>query len=329
MESIIKLSIIIPMYNVESYIGFCIESLLKQGISKKEYEILVINDGSTDSSEKVVEEYIEKYENIRIISVINGGQSYARNIGIDNSRGKYLFFVDSDDYIANYSIKEALNKAIELKLDMMFFDLKRVDNNLEINCSYNEDRELTILNGIEYFSKNNVNNGPWHFFISRSFIEENNLRFIEGRYCEDGMFLISSIFNAKRVSHYNVDVYRYVIRSNSTTTKRSKEHLIKIIDDFMYAINFINEYYKKAIEMGYSEQFLDRLRSRRNSYIYFMQIRMIKSKVGFKYASETIDKLKQIKCYRYTRMDKSEYSDFKTTIIWKILNNKFMFCFLC
>ena len=259
MENNIKLSIIIPMYNVEKHIGFCIDSLLNQNISRDEYEILIINDGSTDSSKKVVNNYMKSYENINLISVKNGGQSYARNIGINNSKGEYLFFVDADDYISKNSIKDVLDRTIELNLDMMFFDLKRVYNELEVNCEYRKEENLSIVTGINYFADNNVNNGPWHFFISKEFVEKNNLRFIEGRYCEDGMFLISSIFNAKKVSYYHADIYRYVIRSNSTTTKKSKHHLIKMIDDFMYAIDYINNYYKKALKNGYSEEFLERL----------------------------------------------------------------------
>ena len=85
------------MYNSEKYIRNCLDSLLNQGLAIKDYEIIVVNDGSTDGSEQIVRQYNDKYENIKIITVKNGGQSYARNIGIDNANGDYLFFVDSDD----------------------------------------------------------------------------------------------------------------------------------------------------------------------------------------------------------------------------------------
>ena len=324
-----KLSIVVPMYNSEKYIGKCLESLVSQEISNQEYEIIVINDGSTDGSKDIVKNYINKYKNIRIISVENGGQSKARNIGIDNAKGEYIFFVDSDDYISKNSLKRLLDRSIEYKLDMMFFDLKQVDDENEVDCKYNMDNGLKIKDGIQYFADNNVNNGPWHYLISRNFVIENNLRFIEGKFCEDGMFLISSIFEAKRVSYSKVDVYRYVMRSNSTTSQKSKEHLIKMVDDFMFAIDYINNYYNKAIKNNYSSKFIQRLESRRNSYIYFMQIRMIKAKVGRRYAKQIIKKLKKIDCYKYKRMSKSEYTDFKTTLIWSILNLRFLFCFLC
>lgn len=324
-----KLSIIVPIYNGEKYVRNCITSLISQNLSNDEYEIIFINDGSIDKSTDIIEEYMTNHKNIRLISVKNGGQSKARNIGIQNAKGKYLFFVDADDYISEYSISNVLYKALDNNLDMIFFDLKLVNNDDVKKCNYDEDKDLYIQDGINYFADNNVNNGPWHFFISKKFIDDNDLTFVEGRLCEDGMFLVSTIFNAKKVAYTHTDVYRYVVRENSTTSKKSKEHLYKMIEDFLFAIDYINKYYKYAIDNKYSEQFLRRLESRRNSYIYFMQIRMIKAKVGAKYANEVLKNLRTMGCYKYTRMNKSEYSDFKTTLIWSILNCKNLFCMLC
>lgn len=324
-----RLSIIVPMYNCEKYISTCIDSLIDQDILSEEYEIIVINDGSTDNSEHIVDKYINNHKNIRIISVKNGGQSRARNIGIDNAKGEYLFFVDSDDYIATNSLKNIIHKAIKYKLDMIFFDLQQVYDERKKYCEYDKDSILDIKSGIEYFGENNVNNGPWHYLISSKFIKKYGLKFIEGRFCEDGMFLISSLFEADRVSYYNADVYRYVVRSNSTTTTKSKEHSLKMIDDFVFAIDYINDYYKKAIKEQYSRDFINRLESRRNSYTYFCQIRMIKYAIGLKQSREILTKLESIGCYKYKRMNKSEYPGLKTTIIWKILNSKYLFKLLC
>lgn len=324
-----KLSIIIPMYNSEKYIINCINSLLTQNILKKDYEIIIVDDGSTDNSKLLIGEYTRNNTNIKLVSVSNGGQSYARNIGIKEAIGEYLFFVDSDDYVTENSLDEVLNKTLDNKVDIMFFDLKRVDNNYEKKYEHKNCENITVVDGIKYFTDNNVNNGPWHFFISRDFMVKNNIFFQEGRFCEDGMFLVNCVFEAKRVAYCNVDIYRYVIRSSSTTTNKSKDHLLKIIEDFMFAIEYIDNYYKIAIDKKYPKEFLSRLRSRRNSYIYFMQIRMIKSKVGFKYANDIIKRLKNINCYTYSRMRKDEYSDFKTTLIWKILNYKYIFSLLC
>ena len=329
MERKIKLSIIIPMYNAESYIENCLNSLINQDIKKEEYEIIVVDDGGLDNSANIVKNYKKIYNNINLISVANGGQSYARNIGIDNATGEYLYFVDSDDYISQNSIGSIIDTALKNDLEMIFFDLKRVDNENYINCEYKIIDEFSITRGIDYFTVNNVNNGPCHYFISKEFIKNNNLKFSEGKFCEDGMFLIDCIFKAQRVSYCKIDVYRYVIRENSTTTKKDKKHLLKVIEDFMYTIEYMNNYYLEAIEKEYSEAFINRLLSRRNSYIYFMQIRMIKSRVGFSFASTILKRLKELGCYKYKRMSRLEYNGLKTTIIWRILNCKFIFCSLC
>ena len=94
-----KLSIIIPVYNVENYVDTCIESLYKQGISEYEFEVILINDGSTDNSLSIIQEYENKYSNITIISQKNQGLSTTRNNGIKLAKGEYLLFVDSDDLI--------------------------------------------------------------------------------------------------------------------------------------------------------------------------------------------------------------------------------------
>lgn len=325
-----KLSIVIPMYNTEKYIKSCIDSLLNQNISKKDYEIIIVDDGSNDKSLEIINNLYKDIENLKVISVKNGGQSYARNIGIDKANGEYLLFVDSDDYVAHNSLSEILDLAVEKQLDMLFFDIKRVnDIDNSYICRYKDLQNFNIVNGKKYFSNNNVNNGPWHFLISRTFIKANNIRFIEGRFCEDGMFLISCIFKARRVAHCDVDIYRYVCRNNSTVSIRDKKHLAKIIDDFLYAIEYINEYYEEAIREDLSQEFIKRLKSRRNSYIFFMQIRMIKAKLGYKHCKQILERLKKINCYKYERMSKEEYSDKRITIMWKILNNELIFGLLC
>lgn len=325
-----KLSIIVPMYNVEKYIENCINSLLKQDIKRTDYEILIINDGSTDNSLKIVNNIYSKMLNIRVISVKNGGQSYARNIGINNANGKYLMFVDSDDYISHNSLNDILKFAYEKNLDMLFFDIKRVNDGENIyDCGYKKINNVTVVDGKKYFADNNVNNGPWHFLVSRQFLQSNNIKFVEGRFCEDGMFLVDCIYRAERVAHCSVDIYRYVCRKSSTVSIRNKKHVSKMIDDFLYAIEYINEYYKNAVINNLDIKLIKRLKSRRNSYIFFMQIRMIKARLGYRHCKKILSNLENINCYRYERMSKEEYGDKKITVLWRILNNKFIFKMLC
>jgi glycosyltransferase involved in cell wall biosynthesis len=97
----IKLSFILPVYNVEKYLKNCLDSLYRQELSMDEFEVICVNDGSTDKSLDILEEYQRRYPNFRVKSIPNSGQSKARNVGIDMARGTYLEFVDSDDYLAS------------------------------------------------------------------------------------------------------------------------------------------------------------------------------------------------------------------------------------
>ena len=107
------LSIIVPAYNAEKYIKPCIESLYKQNLQEDEFEIILINDGSTDNTLSIVKTFSKLHSNINIISQVNQGLSITRNNGITNAKGKYILFVDSDDVLVNNSIKMMLNIAID------------------------------------------------------------------------------------------------------------------------------------------------------------------------------------------------------------------------
>lgn len=126
-----KISIIIPVYNTQKYIKKCLDSVINQSYENK--EIIVVNDGSTDDSEKIIDEYAKSFENIRYFYKQNGGLSDARNFGIAKATGDYLCFIDSDDYISN-NLFENISKYIENDLDIIKYKLVTVDeeyNNIE------------------------------------------------------------------------------------------------------------------------------------------------------------------------------------------------------
>ncbi|MGL4253948.1 MAG: glycosyltransferase, partial [Fusobacteriaceae bacterium] len=116
------LSVVVPMYNVEEYILRCLESLQKQDIPEEQYEIILIDDGSRDRTVEYAKEFSQNHKNIRIISQKNGGASVARNRGIDEARGKYIWFVDADDYVLENRFGILLEKAIGNDLDILSFD---------------------------------------------------------------------------------------------------------------------------------------------------------------------------------------------------------------
>jgi len=236
------LSIIVPMYNVELYIGRCLDSLLKQDIEN--YEIIVINDGSTDQSVNIVREYQKKSNKIKILEQNNQGQSVARNKGLEEANGKYVFFVDSDDYVVENSLHNILNKIIKYDLDLAGFEYWiKERNKLEArNNSYTVyERHLTpgkfITNGLSMLP-------TWFVMIRKDVMLKNELKFKPSLYHEDLELLPRVIFSCKNLMMFNDQVYIYVKRENSSLSSKQQLNLKKVsFDQFTVAIELHN-YFK-------------------------------------------------------------------------------------
>ena len=131
----IQLSIIIPVYNVEKYIQFCIESIFRQGLDETSYEIIIVNDGTRDDSMKVIEELYSQHHNIIVIEQENQGSWVARNTGMTKASGEYILFADPDDLLIDDSLQPLLAKALETKADIVVADYLEM-NDKEINEIY-------------------------------------------------------------------------------------------------------------------------------------------------------------------------------------------------
>lgn len=324
----VKLSFILPVYNVEKYIENCLDSIYAQGLKEEEFEVICVNDGSTDHSCQILEGYQNRHSNLIIKTIENSGQGRARNIGIGIANGRYLFFVDSDDYIAREVISSLINKAIETDVDMLFFDNWRGAEDDFYTAQYMEidNQEPEILDGKNYFEKRFPGNSPCLFLIKKEFIERESVRFVEGHYCEDGMFVVNCISKARTCMYCHVDVYRYVCRPNSTITLCNDAHRIKMINDFIYAIEYIHHFVDDAIKNEDGEGYIKNLIRRRNSYIFFLQIRIIKAKLDKSKRHEIMGHLKRMKCYPYTSMG---YSEFKFRFLEKLFQRQMVFGMLC
>lgn len=144
----IKVSVIVPIYNAEKYLERTIGSLLSQTIDN--YEILLINDGSTDGSKEIIKYYEENYDKVISFSKENGGQSSARNYGISKAKGKYLAFIDADDYIDNSFLEKMYNKAIQNDADICFCNYYHVyEDKIEKDREY-QVKDLNNVTKKEY-----------------------------------------------------------------------------------------------------------------------------------------------------------------------------------
>jgi glycosyltransferase involved in cell wall biosynthesis len=241
----IRLSIIVPIYNVEKYLAKCLNSLLVQDISSEQYEIIVVNDGSTDNSSSIAELYVNKYPNVTLYSQKNKGLGAARNTGIHRAKGNCLFFVDSDDYIRPNSLGQILNCFETKKLDALRFNYEVVNDQYQIikkkkNAVYNIIYSEKVVDG-ETFMTQQLGWAcyVWVFLFESSFIKNNHFFFNENIYFEDVEWLVRVMMSAKRIQSINQQVYFYLQRTGSITQGIQIENKNKIISDKLYVIDVL------------------------------------------------------------------------------------------
>ena len=217
-----ELSIIIPVCNVEQYIGPCLESIYRQGLQDDDFEVIVVNDGSTDKSMTVVEDVMSRHHQISIINQENAGPSVCRNVGMEQATGEYVLFVDSDDLLMDNGLSLLLRKAIDTSADMVVSDFIRM-NDHEILPQYEAkltDPHIDDKTGLDYYVENydpGVGSFIWRILYKRSFLNEHHIRLFPGVYYEDIPFLQECYLKARRVLGVHLLYYIYRIRQRSCT----------------------------------------------------------------------------------------------------------------
>ncbi len=224
----LDLSIIVPVYNVEKYIRACILSIFRQDLEDNRFEVILVNDGTTDRSMEMIEDIISKHSNITIINQDNQGLSAARNTGLAHSKGKYIQFVDSDDMLINNSISELLAIAIEKGIDLLVASFIS-KNEKEITDYYDCDLQ-THTNYIEKSGKQlfledldvyecNV----WRTIYRRSFLIENKIFFYPGIVYEDIPFTHECYLKAQKCIVTKKLIYIYRRRETESITSFMNE----------------------------------------------------------------------------------------------------------
>lgn len=218
----IKLSIIVPVYNVEPYIRFCVESLLKQGLDDQDYEVILVNDGTQDNSFEKIDDVIREHRNITRVDQENQGLSGARNTGMKYATGKYILFVDSDDLIAEGSLAKLLPIALDTSADLVVADFLKLsdDEILAYHADITSKCDFKVKTGSELFLEdlNPSQNYVWRTLYRRAFLEENNLKFIHGICYEDMPFTPECYLKAKKCVRANCDLYLYRMGHSSITS---------------------------------------------------------------------------------------------------------------
>ena len=236
MNYMVKISVVIPVYNSEKYLKRCINSVLNQTI--KDIEIILINDGSTDKSEEIIDDYIAKHgEKIIKFNQRNAGQATARNKGIELAKGEFITFIDSDDYIDKMMLEDLYEEATNNNMDIVI-------------CDYFEERKnqliykRQILHEHDDMTKDYILfvAGPCNKIIKTTLLKQNSIKFPENIFYEDIAIMPALAIYSQKIGYLKKPYYYYVIRENSTM--RQIKYNQKL-DSIFFALDFLENIFKK------------------------------------------------------------------------------------
>ena len=221
-------SLIIPVYNVEKYLKQCIDSVLAQ--TYQNIEIILVDDGSTDSSGDICDQYEKTDDCIKVIHQKNAGLSEARNHGMDSVTGDYVYFLDSDDWIQEETLFSLMQRIHETNVDIVFFDSKSFedsDKGYQIPQRYIRKHDYPTNNGLTVFEQMQANK-EFHsavplMLFRKSFLDKSNIRFYPGILYEDMLFTFEVLTKAEKVAQCKEAFYQRRYRSNSITQLKVKE----------------------------------------------------------------------------------------------------------
>ena len=290
----VKVSVVIPVYNVEDYLCECLDSIVNQTL--KDIEIICINDGSTDKSLDILNEYADKDNRISVFSQENGGHAVATNRGMELAKGKYLYLMDSDDILkVETALEDTYNICEEKNLDFVIFQAINyyMDNNEFVKKENYSMNKLADYVGDRVFDWRDIKDyifsitvTPWSKLYNREFIKKCGAKFPEGLVFEDNVFFWEVLFNAKRISFYREHLFVRRWHSSSFTVSggiqfKHSIQVLKLVWDVFKKYGVFNDYekilYHNRIDLGY------------------MRFRLISDEFKDEYLAEMKDSFKEIK----------------------------------
>ena len=236
----VLLSIIIPVYNVEKYIEKCISSILEQEMNN--IEVLIIDDGTPDTSVDKARSLIKNDKRFRIITKLNGGLSSARNLGLSLASGVYIYFIDSDDYLDPFVLTKMMSIIKSNNLDCLSFSYRKVFENGDQISYTNFYPENIICSGADLMYKHTITSMVWLYIFKKSLLDVHSLSFKEGIIHEDELFTMQLLSVSKRFMHSNLVGYNYIQRDNSIMNTVSNDKVFRSLQDSIYIIQDLTKF---------------------------------------------------------------------------------------
>lgn len=316
----VLLTFIVPVYNTESWLARCLESLVVQGLPGDAYEVLVVDDGSTDGSRHLVQQFAQYHPQVRLIVQANAGVSSARNRALDLAAGRYIQFVDSDDYLEPSTMAPLLRLAVEEELDMLLFNFNKVDEDgrmLEHFSPEDHPRSTSVMTGASFLKTHRMMPYVCWYLVRRDYLNDRNARFDTSLIvCEDGALIADLLLNAPRVAYQDMTPYNYVMRGGSAMHNPDTAHLRRRIFGQVDAAASIEEACCRYQAAGNSEPPLS-VRGLRNVYLYFSMTRALTAGC----VSEVVSRMRENGLYPFPCVGpEANYHGFK----WKVIHAMMM-----
>lgn len=295
-----KLSIIVPAYNVEDYIEPCLKSLFDQDIGISNFEVIVVDDGSTDQTEEKVRLFTKKYSNLHLISQTNTGLGGSRNTGVELSKGEYIYFLDADDYLAQNTLGILFKGLEHFNPDILGFSSQSVkDNNLtQSKTSEIDIASCQVYNGIDFLEHYDYRPEVWRFFIKKTFYLNHNMGFYDKKFVQDAYFTPTLISKAERIVRLPYDVHRYRISNISITRDRTDEHLRTHLKDLCFAVEKLFHLRQDLINDGVTNtDALKRIHVKQQRYVFIAISRFMRSSLKPSELEHMLSDFKAIDAY--------------------------------
>ena len=294
-----KVSIIVPVYNTEKYLKKCLDSLLNQTL--EDIEIIIVNDGSTDNSQEVIDEYAKKDTRVKSYVKQNGGQGSARNLGLEKATGEYIGYIDSDDFIDIHMYEDMYNKAV-------------TDNSDIVNVGYYIYSETGNVIKEQVFKRSvttNISDTPEVLFdntavtnklFKASLLKNNNIQFRVKKWYEDFDFVIKAICFASNISVIEKPYYYYLQRTGSTMNNSNISRNLEILEAMDEIIDFCKE-------QGIYDKFAEQLEFLAVQHIYLpTNVRIIRANVSWAEKKNVIGKINKYMDEHFKNYKNNKYN---------------------
>lgn len=292
----VEISVIIPVYNVEKQIERCIDSVLAQ--SYGEFEIILVDDGSTDLSGEICDSYAQKDSRIKVIHKNNGGVSSARNLGISHAKGEYIHFIDGDDWIDSGLFHDIYEQIEGSRADIIFFGFKYEDEDGNLIKVKKLDKTVSSSNNLEKYTiqlyKNDLYGYTWCKWYRRDVIKENNIFFDEKiSYCEDEKFTCEYYKYVKKLIIYSNNTYYHYVRY----TKERKSLCTTVNTGDMEMRNDVFKAWLEMLENYNDDEIYQYLMERANVNLRYLFSNIIYGEYSYREQKVEIKKLKNTLFY--------------------------------